>query len=161
MNKKLKIVLFLCAIALISSICYYWGSMSHRANVNENGAMTAVVGEFEDNQTVKENESQPGIEIPGYDKIYVKEMDTKLKGDFFNPDKNNVYFKISFVLSDTDEIIYQSKMIKPGQHLYEIELLRGLSRGEYPISILYETFSADENLIPRNGATVDCVLIVD
>lgn len=160
-NNKLKVLLCVGFIVCISAIFYYWGSMSNRTSVDDNGAVTATVGEFEEEQIIEENESQPGIEIPGYDRIYLEEMSTKLRGDFYNPEKNNVYFRLSFLLSETNELIYQSKMIKPGQHLYEVELLRGLDKGEYQMSIVYETYSADENLTPRNGATVDCVLVVE
>lgn len=78
-----------------------------------------------------------------------------------NPEENQVYFQISFYLPDTEETIYTSRMIKPGQHLYEITLDKEMAAGEYPLTVRYDTFSADEAMTPRNGAEVNCTLIVE
>ena len=66
-----------------------------------------------------------------------------------NPEENNVYFEISFYLPETDETIYTSKMIQPGQHLYEITLDKAMEAGEYPLTIRYATYSADEAHDPQ------------
>ena len=36
-----------------------------------------------------------------------------------------------------------------------------MEAGEYPLTVRYETFSADEEMAPRNGAEVNCTLIVE
>lgn len=77
-----------------------------------------------------------------------------------NPEENEVYFQISFYLPDTDETIYTSKLIRPGQHLYEITLEKAMEAGEYPLTVKYDTFTADEDMTPRNGAEVNCTLVV-
>ena len=75
-----------------------------------------------------------------------------------NPGENEVYFKVKFILSESNEVIYESQLIKPGQHLYEIELNRELAEGEYNLVIQYETFLMDGSYSPRNGASVNCIL---
>ncbi len=118
--------------------------------------------EFEDEQVLNTAATdQPGIKIPGYSKIIVPAGETNVSVDFFNPEENNVYFQLSLVLVDGRETIYESKLIKPGQHLYEIELLRPISAGEYDMTIVYSTFSMDEEYSPRNGADVACVLVAE
>lgn len=77
-----------------------------------------------------------------------------------NPEENQVYFRISFYLPETEETIYTSKIIKPGQSLYEITLEKEMETGEYPLTVKYETFTADEEMTPRNGAEVNCTLVV-
>lgn len=79
--------------------------------------------------------------------------------ELMNPEENEVYFEISFYLPETDEIIYTSDLIRPGQHLYEITLEREMEAGEYPLTIRYAAYSADENLTPKNGAEVNCTLV--
>ena len=71
-----------------------------------------------------------------------------------------MYFQISFYLPDIDETIYTSKLIKPGQSLYEITLEKEMEAGEYPLTIQYATFTADEERTPQNGAEVNCTLVV-
>ena len=80
--------------------------------------------------------------------------------ELMNPEENDVYFEISFYLPETDETIYTSKMIRPGQHLYEITLEKEMEAGEYPLIVRYATYSADEAMTPRNGAEVNCTLVV-
>ncbi|MFI3325860.1 MAG: hypothetical protein R3Y35_06775 [Clostridia bacterium] len=118
--------------------------------------------EFEEDQTREENEStvSSGIEIPGYSTITIPSSETDVSVNFYNPENNNVYFEISLILTETSEEIYKSNLLSPSQHLYEITLNRELESGEYDMTILYNTYSMDENFIPKNGATVNCILKV-
>lgn len=132
----------------------------------ENKKVTNYSAEFEADQQAEESSEQQrgveaGIEIPGYKSITIPAGTTDVKVELMNPDTNNVYFQISFYLPDTDETIYTSKLIKPGQHLYEITLDKGLDKGEYPLTVKYVTYSTDEDLTPKNGADVNCTLIVE
>ena len=118
---------------------------------------------FEEDQTKPENEKQKsgtekGIQIPGYKTITVAAGSKDVDVELMNPEENEVYFEISFYLPDTDETIYTSKKIKPGQHIYHITLNRELQAGEYPLTIRYATCSADEKMTPKNGAEVNCTL---
>lgn len=102
-----------------------------------------------------------GIQIPGYKSITIPAGTKDVSVELMNPEENQVYFQISFYLPDTEETIYTSRMIKPGQHLYEITLDKEMAAGEYPLTVRYDTFSADEAMTPRNGAEVNCTLIVE
>lgn len=133
---------------------------------NNNGEVTSFEAEFEDEQERLESEEQKagveaGIEIPGYKSITIASGTKDVKVDLMNPEDNNVYFQISFYLPETDETIYTSKLIKPGQHIYDITLEREMEAGEYPLTVKYATCSADEAMTPKNGADVNCTLIVE
>ena len=83
--------------------------------------------EFEADQEKPEDEDTPsgvekGIQIPGYESITIPAGTTDVSVELMNPEDNKVYFEMSFHLPETDETIYTSKMIQPGQHLYEITL---------------------------------------
>ena len=101
-----------------------------------------------------------GIRIPGYKEIRLKANTTKQRVSLVNPIGNPCYFKISFVLIDTNEVIYSSKMIEPGKGLYNIKLDKKLKPGIYKMSLRYETLSL-ESLEPLNGANVNLDLIVN
>ncbi len=119
--------------------------------------------EFEEDQVRESNEAgaSGGIEIPGYSEIQIPAGETKVSVNFYNPENNSVYFEINLSLMETGEAIYQSKLLSPGQHLYEIELEQVMEVGEYDMVITYNTYSMDEEYTPRNGATVNCVLVVE
>lgn len=162
MNKNFLIKMLL-SVAMVVAVFTLSGCQSHQetGTVTVGGASTAYA--FEDAQT-KEVETPTitaGIEIPGYDALYIDHGATEMEGDFFNPESNNVYFSIGFWLDGEDEAFYQSNLIEPGQHLYTLEMDKTYDQGTYDMRIVYETFSADGEFAPRNGANVACKLIVE
>lgn len=118
------------------------------------------IPEFEEQQTQQTQEASVtrGIKIPGYTTIPIAANTTDVDVELYNPEENEVHFQIAFVLNETGETIYESKLIEPGQHLYHITLEKPLEPGEYPITIQYSTFSTDDTFTPKNGASVECVL---
>lgn len=153
-----KCLIGIAVIAIGAVICFRY---FHHEKEN----VTSYTAEFEEEQEKPEDGSQEagteaGIEIPGYKSIEIPADTKNVKIDLTNPESNNVYFEISFYLPETDETIYTSKLIKPGQHIYEITLNREMEKGEYPLTLKYATYSADESLTPKNGADINCTLIV-
>ena len=102
-----------------------------------------------------------GIQIPGYKSITIPAGTKDVSVELMNPEENKVYFEISFYLPETDETIYTFDLLRPGQHIYDITLDREMEAGEYPLTVRYATYSADEEMQPRNGAEVNCTLIVE
>ncbi|MDO4260863.1 MAG: hypothetical protein Q4C82_02200 [Eubacteriales bacterium] len=149
---KIRAAMAAVIIALAGGVVYYNHAQSE---------VTNFTPEFEEGQEApeaSEASEERGIKIPGYSVIPVTAGTTEVAVDLTNPEENEVYFQITFLLTDTGEQIYQSKLLSPGQHLYEISLDRALEAGEYNLTIQYDTFSMDEEYTPRNGATVNCIL---
>lgn len=140
-------------IAAAAGISYY---------KTRQGEVTNFTPEFEEGQEAPTAESaegeEKGIKIPGYSVIPVTAGTEEVSIDLTNPEENQVYFQITFLLTDTGEELYQSKLLSPGQHLYNITLNRALEAGDYNLTIQYDTFSMDEEYSPRNSATVNCIL---
>lgn len=143
-------------ILLLIGIFFLW-----KHNTNSKPVTSGLPEyEFEDPQfqQAQTTGQSKGIEIPGYSIIPIKADTTDVEVDLYNPESNEVYFQISFLRKDTGEVLYESKLIQPGQHLYKITLNQPLSAGDYEITIQYATFSTDGSYTPRNGANVDCIL---
>ena len=159
MNRKKKITILVVILVLAAAAAgIYWYTRPKE--------VTNYDAEFEEDQerpdsTDQEGSVADGIQIPGYKSITIPAGTKDVSVELMNPEENQVYFQISFYLPDTEETIYTSKMIKPGQHLYEITLEKEMAAGEYPLTVRYDTFSADEAMTPRNGAEVNCTLIVE
>ena len=159
MNRKKKITILVVILVLAAAAAgIYWYTRPKE--------VTNYDDEFEEDQerpdsTDQEGSVADGIQIPGYKSITIPAGTKDVSVELMNPEENQVYFQISFYLPDTEETIYTSKMIKPGQHLYEITLEKEMAAGEYPLTVRYDTFSADEAMTPRNGAEVNCTLIVE
>lgn len=157
MKNKKNIIIIISIIVVLAIGLYFVFA------IGDNSKQTSQFNpEFEENQT-KEHAttgSKKGIEIPGYTNIVIPSGKTDVEVDFFNPKENKVYFEIALILNDTQEEIYKSKLISPGQHLYNINLNKPLKKGNYDMTIKYSTYSLDEKYTPKNGAVVECVLEV-
>lgn len=161
MKKKSAYIIISAAIVVTAVFTFinghFIGNQSQVTNYS-----TEQKFEFEEGQVqdIQEASTSKGIKIPGYSTIPVNAQSSEISVDLVNPDENEVYFQISFYLTDTQELIYQSKLLAPGQHLYSINLDRALDNGEYPLTIQYDTFSMDGAFTPKNGASVNCFLSV-
>ena len=100
-----------------------------------------------------------GIQIPGYPSITLPADTETVSVVFLNPEGNPCYFTFELVLSDTSEVLYTSKLVPPGQAIYEINLSRPLAAGEYDAVLRISTTSLEDGSA-MNGANVETVLIV-
>lgn len=159
MKKKKKFILPLVVVAAVLAGIGIWQGMRPKEVTNYEAAFEAGQ-EAPDTSSGRQSGADAGIQIPGYKSIEISAGTKEVSVELMNPEENEVYFEISFYLPETDEIIYTSDLIRPGQHLYEITLEREMEAGEYPLTIRYAAYSADENLTPKNGAEVNCTLVV-
>lgn len=159
MTKKLKYSI----IAAVSAVVIAGAGYGLYRYLNYSGEVTSKEFEFEEEQEKEEAEAgaSAGIAIPGYSTIYLDAGSTEAEVTLTNPEENNVYFEISLYLPETDETIYTSKLIQPGQSIYNIELDKALAAGEYDLTVVYATYAMDENYTPMNGAEVNCQLVVE
>lgn len=158
MKKKKKFILPLVVVAAVLAGIGIWQGMRPKEVTNYEAAFEAGQ-EAPDTSSERQSGAGAGIQIPGYKSIEISAGTKEVSVELMNPEENEVYFEISFYLPETDEIIYTSDLIRPGQHFYEITLEREMEAGEYPLTIRYAAYSADENLTPKNGAEVNCTLV--
>lgn len=98
------------------------------------------------------------ITIPGFDEWEIAANETYVACDLYNPDGNICYFEITVTLQDSGSVIYHSKLLRPGQHLYHVELQTPIPAGRYNAVMHYSTISIEDNS-PMNGADVPFTLI--
>ena len=110
-------------------------------------------------QEAKESDPPEGIRIPGYPSITIPADTKEVTVNLMNPEGNPCYFTFTLVLKDTDETIYQSKMVEPGKAITQITLSKELSAGEYPAILKISTAALDDGRA-MNGANVETVLKV-
>lgn len=119
--------------------------------------------EFEPEQSVVQSSQQLGfdsISIPGKESMKVQANAKSVSVDLYNPENNKCYFEISILLEDGTEL-YKSKLVKPGQNIYKINLNKELAKGTYNATIHYSTYTMDGNYTPLNGANVPVKLIAE
>ncbi len=104
---------------------------------------------------------QATISVPGIKSLTVTEDSTTASVDLYNPNKNECYFEISILLKDSNRQIYKSDLVRPGQHIYEIQLSTALEAGEYEAILHYDAYTMDGSNTELNGADVAFTLIVE
>ena len=109
----------------------------------------------------EENNSDPNVVLPGWAAIYLPANTTEVtKGvDFYNPDKNEGYYYLTFELKIGDEVLYKSNLIPPGKHIQKITLSRPLPAGEYDATLLMQPYKYDKST-PTNNGQINVKLIV-
>ena len=100
-----------------------------------------------------------GIKIPGYPSISLPANQQTVQVALLNPEGNPCYFTFELVLSDTDEVLYTSKQVPPGQMIEEITLTRPLEAGQYNATLRITTASLQDGSA-MNGANVETILDV-
>ena len=100
-----------------------------------------------------------GIKIPGYPSISLPANQETVQVALLNPEGNPCYFTFELVLSDTDEVLYTSKQVPPGQMIEEIKLSRPLESWQN-IATLRITTSSLQDGSAMNGANVETILDV-
>ncbi len=110
-------------------------------------------------------EFNPDIAIPGFGSLDFKAGKKKQSVNFYNPDTNTCFFKISLVLKDEsgdsskDKVLWTSEYIEPGEKITSIRLTEGLNAGEYPGALKYECYSLFERS-PLNGSNIELTVKV-
>jgi hypothetical protein len=118
-------------------------------------------------------EMNPNISIPGYESLDFKTGKTKQSVDFYNPDENTCFFRISLVIKDETDtangeegnageetVLWTSDFIEPGEHVKSIKLSKELESGEYTATLKYECFRLQDKT-PLNGSNVELTLNVN
>ena len=89
---------------------------------------------------IEKNSTVPQIKIAGFSSWHVPAEQTEnIPIALKNPDNNPCYFSFTIVLTDTDEIIYQSDMVPPGESIRKIDISKPLSEGTYPAIVQIRT----------------------
>ena len=115
----------------------------------------------------------PNIAIPGYESLEFKAGKEKQSVDFYNPDENTCFFRISLVVKDETDtangeegnageetVLWTSDFIEPGEHVKSIKLSKELESGEYTATLKYECFRLQDKT-PLNGSNVELTLNVN
>lgn len=165
MNKTAKTVL-LIALAVILVV----GGVFVGMNWNHwfGGDDTPVTADLDENaedytgdrSTYTGQKNTDTIDIPGFGSISLQAGATEQSVNFYNPEQNTCYFRMSLLLSDGTEL-WKSDLVEPGKAIYNITLNQTLETGEYENAILkYECFAMNEEQTPLNGSEIKLTLHV-
>lgn len=161
-NKKDKTIILLLVCALIAAVIYILLSfnrcgcdtpaITYSGKISTDDEAVDYVG---DKPTTRLKNGQKGIVIPGFDSLVFLSNQTKQKVNFFNPNENSCYFKMSLMVDN--KTLWQSGNVPPGKGYYNIKI-KPLSKGNYTAFLQIDCFKDDTT--PLNSANVQIKLEV-
>lgn len=101
------------------------------------------------------------IMMPGISGFTMEAGDTHIEHVLYNPEGNPCYFKYRIILQDTEEVLYESGLVKPGTAIMEFDLNRTFEPGTYNVTMLAETSSVEDPETEMNRGAVNTVLTVN
>lgn len=103
-----------------------------------------------------------GVAIPGWGSMTIPAGKTEVAVNLPNPEANEGAYYLSFTLrlKDTDEVLYTSGLVPPGQTIQKITLSRPLTAGSYAAVVHVQPYKMDEEQTPTNNADMETKLIV-
>lgn len=104
---------------------------------------------------------EPGVAIPGWGSMTIPAGTTEVQTSMQNPKANEGWYYLTFELrlKDTNEVIFTTGLIPPGQYCNKVTLTRALEPGEYAAIIHVQPYRISDQS-PTNNADMETVLIV-
>lgn len=107
--------------------------------------------------------TEPGIAIPGWSNIKLPAGQTEAQTSLYNPEDNEGWYYLTFELrlKETDEVVFATGLIPPGQYLNQVTLTRALEKGRYDAILHVQPYRMADAQSPTNNADLDILLIVE
>lgn len=104
---------------------------------------------------------EPGVAIPGWGSMTIPAGVTEVATSMKNPEANEGWYYLTFELrlKETDEVLFTTGLIPPGQYCNKVTLTRALEPGEYAAIIHVQPYRISDQS-PTNNADMETVLIV-
>lgn len=114
-----------------------------------------------DQITPTPKQTMPGISIPGWTGIKLKAGETVVNVPFYNPEENGDWFYLTFQLKlkETDEVLFTTGLIPPGQYCNMVSLNTALEPGTYEGILFVQPYMMD-NLATTNNLEMPLEIVV-
>ncbi len=124
-------------LALLLLLLFAFCGRSDRLPIADNPWTPTIDQHISDSTAAEEKPTVPQIKVAGFSSWHVPAGQTEnIPIALKNPDGNPCYFSFAIVLADTEEIIYQSDMVPPGEAIRKISISKPLAEGTYSARIL-------------------------
>lgn len=148
-------------LALLLLLLFAFCGRSDRLPIADNPWTPTIDQHISDSTAAEEKPTVPQIKIAGFSSWHVPAGQTEnIPIALKNPEGNPCYFLFSIVLADTNETIYQSDMVPPGEAIRRISITKSLSSGTYPARILIRTNELETGK-EMNSANLNLTITVD
>lgn len=156
------VVLILILLAVLVALVLRWGKDEAPAAAIPTAPQLAIDPNAGELETTEPAPTEPGVAIPGWGSMTIPAGVTEVATAMQNPEANEGWYYLTFELrlKDTDEVIFTTGLIPPGQYCNKVTLTRALEPGEYAAVIHVQPYRISDQS-PTNNADMETVLIVE
>lgn len=111
------------------------------------------------------SESVPGPTIKGFSSLTIPADEETVAIDLYNPVENAGLYYLTFELRLPDdseqgyEVLFKTRHLAPGKHIYQVTLSHGLQAGEYETYLLVQPYRM-KDVSPTNNVSARVKLTV-
>lgn len=148
-----RIIIGILVIALVAAVGTVAYLLTHRTTEPDVDPSVVQISGGSKNTTTD------SIQLPGITTI---EADTSgnVSTILYNPEGNPCYFKYNIVLDDSNQSLFTSGLIPPGDGLNGFTLNQALAAGTYSVTLNISTTSTSDGNEPLNGGAMKAKLVV-
>ena len=107
------------------------------------------------------NTNPDSITLPGYSLLTMSNTDGIVHIPLLNPEGNTCYFVYTISLVDSNEVLYESGYIEPGNAVPGFRLNQTLEPGIYDIKVDVAAWDIKDYTVPLNGGSIEAELEVE
>ncbi len=134
------------SIAVVMAFCLTDYSGAFAENIKKENIKTdEIVLPYNVSTKQHINTDNTDFELPEQSEIRFK-ANQRLQSLSYSNQKVNPYYVVIQILTEDDEIIYESDFIPPGSDLHKIQLKKMVKAGEYSANIRFITYSFDSEV---------------
>lgn len=158
-KKKRTKLIAVIAIALLLLLALLLGC--YMLDNNKRPEIDPNAGEYTSALKRPDNIDESKILIPGYGKFTIEKGSKTIDTVLFNPEDNPCYFKFTLIEQETGDVLYESKLVPPGQGITPIKINKSYGEvGVYPAILKFETVDFEDEDITYNGSEMEVTLNV-
>ena len=159
MRRRVPVAPALAALALVLALAVAaWLALGPAPSAGPD--LDPGASRYEGGPARPEGSGAESILMPGYTDWEMRPGADGPKVPLVNAEGNPCYMRFTVKLKADGEVLYQSKLVQPGDAVTDWRFTRSLEEGEYDIVIEIETFSLEDYTQPLNGAAIGTRLIV-
>lgn len=157
---KNKVKVKYIAVLVLIVFLFIGGALFLPNNNNQSPDIDPAIKDYISSLKRPENLDETQILIPGFSTFIMDAGTNKLPVTLFNPDSNPCYFQFRIVNKQSNQVLFESKLIPPGKAIEGFALNKLMDQGEYALLITINTYDLNNPSEKFNGAEVETDLRV-
>lgn len=155
-NRTQAILYLLTLLLLICGLIGGWFMLKQ-----QNSEIDPNAHDYTSSLKRPENIGESKIMLPGYGKFTVDKGSNVIDTVLFNPEGNPCFFQFTLIEKETNKVLYESKLVPPGQGISPIKMSKSFDQvGSFEAILKFRTVDLEDTDITYNGSEMEVTINV-